>query len=120
MGVPFLLVEELPGKPWTGWGTETQRAKVWSGLAGILAELARHPFTQAGSLCLKPSPNGGESVEVEVGALASDRFLVLTPDGPFETSIDYYAAYTEQYLALIADGQLYTAYPSMRTSCTGC
>ena len=54
VGVSFLLMEELPGKPWTGEGasgedaTEAEKAKVWSGLAAILAELARHPFPSPG------------------------------------------------------------------------
>jgi len=46
-----------------------------------------------------------------VSALASDRFVCLHPYGPFETSAAYYAAWTEQYLALIADGQLYPQFP---------
>jgi len=47
VGVPFLIMEELPGKPWNGRGDAT---KVWKGLAEIYAELARHPFSMAGSL----------------------------------------------------------------------
>ena len=109
-GVSFILMEELRGTPWTGQGvsggkaSENEKAKVWSGLADILMELEKHPFPKAGSLCLQPS-------EVEVSAVASDRFLVLTPTGPFATSTAYYAAFAEQYLELIVDGQLYTEYP---------
>ena len=103
-------MEELRGTPWTGQGvsggkaTENEKAKVWSGLADILIELGKHPFPKAGSLYLQSS-------RLEVSAAASDRFLVLTPTGPFVTSTDYYAAFAEQYLELIADGQLYTEYP---------
>ncbi|KAI0536746.1 hypothetical protein GGR58DRAFT_474410 [Xylaria digitata] len=110
VGVNFLLVEELPGQPWIGEGpsgndaTKDEKAKVWSALAGILAELEKHPFPKAGSLCFQSSSIG-------VSAVASDRFVVLTPEGPFDTSISYYTAFAEQYLALIADGQLYTEYP---------
>ncbi|KAH6721851.1 hypothetical protein BKA61DRAFT_628080 [Leptodontidium sp. MPI-SDFR-AT-0119] len=68
------------------------------------AKLEKHPFPKAGSLCLQSS-------EIEVSAVASDRFLVLTPTGPFVTSTAYYSAFTEQYLELIVDGQLYTEYP---------
>ena len=109
-GVSFILMEELRGTPWTGQGvsggeaTENEKAKVWSGLADILIELEKHPFSKAGSLCLQSS-------EIEVSAVASDRFLVLTPAGPFITSTAYYAAFAEQYLELIVDGQLYTEYP---------
>lgn len=108
-GVSFTLMEELRGTPWTGQGvsggeaTENEKAKVWSGLADILIELEKHPFPKAGSLCLQSS-------EIEVSAVASDRLLVLTPTGPFTTSTAYYAAFAEQYLELIVDGQLYTEY----------
>ncbi|KAI9835894.1 MAG: hypothetical protein M1819_001792 [Sarea resinae] len=109
-GVSFILMEELGGVPWTGQGisspdaTESERSKVWSGLTDILIELEKHPFPQAGSLLLQSS-------EFEVSAIASDRFLVLSPSGPFSTCTAYYTAFTEQYLDLIADGQLYTEYP---------
>ncbi|KAI1174766.1 hypothetical protein F4777DRAFT_371543 [Nemania sp. FL0916] len=108
VGVSFLLMEELPGRPWMGNSgdsvTEEERKKIWRGLGDILAELERHPFPKAGSLCLQGS-------SIEVSAVASDRFVVLTPSGPFDTSSSYYTAFAEQYLALIADGQLYTEYP---------
>ncbi|KAG6004298.1 hypothetical protein E4U21_001195 [Claviceps maximensis] len=110
IGVSFLLMEELPGKPWTGDGpcgshaTEDEKAKVWGAVAEILAELAKHPFPKAGSLRF-------QSADIEVSAVASDRFVVLTPEGPFDNSMAYYTAFAEQYLALITDGQLYTEYP---------
>ncbi|KAF3069965.1 hypothetical protein CFAM422_006875 [Trichoderma lentiforme] len=110
VGVAFLLMEELPGRPWTGEGvsgttaTDEEKARIWSELAEILAELERHPFPEAGSLCFRPS-------NVEVSAVASDRFGVLTPNGPFYTSTAYYTAFAKQYLELIADGQLYTGFP---------
>jgi hypothetical protein len=97
------------GYHWTGQGvsggeaTENEKAKVWSSLADILIELEKHPFPKAGSLCLQSS-------EIKVSAVASDRVLVLTPTGPFATSTAYYAAFAEQYLELIMDGQLYTEY----------
>ncbi|MCJ1314674.1 hypothetical protein MMC25_008356, partial [Agyrium rufum] len=71
-------MEELRGSPWTGQGVsggvanEDQKAKVWSGLADILMQLEKHPFPEAGSLCL-------QSTGFEVLAVASDRFLVLSP-----------------------------------------
>lgn len=110
IGVSFLLIEELPGRPWAGEGlcgnegTDDEKAKVWSALADILAELEKHPFPKAGSLCFRSSG-------IDVSAMASDRFVVLTPEGPFDTSLSYYTAFAEHYLALIADGQLYTEYP---------
>lgn len=103
VGVCFLFMEELSGQPWNGRG---DAAKVWRGLAGILAELEKHPFTRAGSLSVE-SPDDSPSVS----ATASDRFVCLEPYGPFETSAAYYTAWAEQYLALIADGQLYPQFP---------
>ncbi|KAH0522736.1 hypothetical protein TsFJ059_006534 [Trichoderma semiorbis] len=110
VGVAFLLMEELPGRPWTGEGvsstvaTDDEKAKIWSELAEILTELERHPFSKAGSLCFQSSG-------IEVSAVASDRFGVLTPTGPFHNSAAYYTAFAEQYLELIADGQVYTEFP---------
>jgi hypothetical protein len=103
-------MEELRGTPWTGQGvsggkaTENEKERVWGGLADILTELEKYHFPMAGSLCLQSS-------ELEVSAVVSDRVLVLTPKGPFVTSAAYYEAFAEQYLELIADGQLYTEYP---------
>ncbi|KAI6383212.1 hypothetical protein MCOR25_000133 [Pyricularia grisea] len=110
VGLSFLLMEELPGKSWQGDGidgklaSQEDKARVLGGLADILIELAAHPFPKAGSLTLQGS-------DIQVSAVASDRFVVLSPEGPFDTSSSYYTAFAEQYLALIADGQLYTEYP---------
>lgn len=103
VGVCFLLMEELPGKPWDGRGDS---AKVWGGLAGIMAELETYPFTKAGSLHVE-HPSDAPSIS----SIASDRFVCLDPYGPFEASAEYYTAWAEQYLTLIADGQLYPQFP---------
>jgi hypothetical protein len=112
VGVSFLLMEELPGKPWHMAGppdssiATVAKQKFWSGVAGILAELAKHPFPKAGSLTI------GSNGLVEMGPVASERFVILDPYGrPFESAADYYSAWAEQHMALIADGQLYGAYP---------
>ncbi|KAK0712532.1 hypothetical protein B0T26DRAFT_752759 [Lasiosphaeria miniovina] len=87
VGVGFILMEELPGRPWTRFGvssddaTKEERAKVRKSVADILAELARHPFPAA-------------------------RPLLLAQESHVE-----YTAFAEQHLALVADGQLYAAYP---------
>lgn len=103
VGVCFLMMEELPGKPWDGQGDATN---IWKAVAEVLDELAKHPFQQAGSLHVDPSTN-----LPSVSAVASDRFVCLDPHGPFETSGAYYAAWAEQHLVLIADGQLYPQFP---------
>ncbi|KAJ5080941.1 hypothetical protein N7456_013651 [Penicillium angulare] len=111
VGVSYILMEQMPGRPWNGQGPHGKRfandedkQKLWDGLADILIELSRHTFSQIGSLIPRSS-------EPEVSALASERFLVLSPSGPFSTSKDYYASYMEQNMALIADGQLFPSYP---------
>ncbi|KAJ0161066.1 hypothetical protein CTA2_6835 [Colletotrichum tanaceti] len=104
VGVCFLLMEELPGTPWDGRG---DASKVWKGLAAILAELEKREFPQAGSLHVWSPDDDRPSVS----AAASDRFVCLGPWGPFDTSEEYYAAWAEQHLALIADGQLYPQFP---------
>jgi hypothetical protein len=109
VGVCFLLMEELPGKLWDGRGGDAGAAEVWKGLADIYAELEKHPFAKAGSLYVE-SPDD-DDILPWVSATASDRFVCLEPYGPFETSTAYYTAWAEQYLALIADGQLYPQFP---------
>ncbi|KAI6350012.1 hypothetical protein MCOR03_005474 [Pyricularia oryzae] len=110
VGLGFLLMEELSGKSWQGDGidgklaTEDDKTRVLQGLADIMAELAAHPFPKARSLTLQGS-------YIQVSAVARDRFVVLASEGPFDTSASYYTAFAEQYLALIADGKLYTEYP---------
>lgn len=113
VGVSYILMEQMAGQPWNMQGPRGKRfaddkdkERVWNGLADILIELQRHPFSKAGSLLLGSSPS-----EPIVSAVASERFLVQTPSGPFDTASDYYTAFVEQTLALIAEGQLFTSFP---------
>lgn len=113
VGVSYILMEEMGGKPWNMQGPrgkssadDKDKERVWSGVANILIELQRYPFPKAGSFLPGPSPS-----EPIVSAVASDRFLVLSPSGPFGKAGNYYTSYVEQNMALIADGQLFTSYP---------
>lgn len=113
VGVSYILMEEMAGKTWNMQGPRGKRfaddkdkERVWSGLADILIELQRHPFPRAGSLFPGASPS-----EPIVSALASERFLVQSPSGPFDTASDYYMSFVEQNMALVADGQLFTSFP---------
>lgn len=113
VGVSYILMEEMPGKPWNGQGPHGKRSadnkdkeKVWNGLADILIELKIHPFSKAGSLL--PGPLASHPT---VSAIASERFLVLSPSGPFNTASDYYISFVEQNMSLIADGQLFPSFP---------
>ncbi|EAU37642.1 predicted protein [Aspergillus terreus NIH2624] len=113
IGVSCVLMEQMAGTPWNLQGPHGKRfaddkdkERVWNGLADILIELRRHPFSKAGSLLSGPSPS-----EPVISAVASERFLVLSPSGPFDTASDYYTSFVEQNMALIADGQLFASFP---------
>lgn len=114
LGVSYLLIEEMPGKTWNLQGPRGKRfaddkdkERIWNSLADVLIELKRHPFSKAGSLLPGPSPS-----EPLISAIASERFLVLSPCGPFNTSNDYYTSFVKQNMALITDGQLFTSFPA--------
>ncbi|KJK60920.1 hypothetical protein P875_00042903 [Aspergillus parasiticus SU-1] len=85
---------------------DKDKERVWNSLADILIEIQRHPFSKAGSLLPGPVPS-----EPIVFAVASDRFLVLSPSGPFGTVSDYYSSFVKQNMVLIADSQLFTFFP---------
>lgn len=115
VGVSYILMEQMPGNPWNGQGPrgkrfadEQDKERVWSGLADILIELRRHPFSRAGSLL----PGLGPAREKPlISATASERFLVPSSSGPFDTAGEYLTAFAEQNMALIADEQLFTVFP---------
>ncbi|KAE8327304.1 hypothetical protein BDV39DRAFT_215217 [Aspergillus sergii] len=105
VGVSYNLMEQMGGRPWNKQGPHGERfaddkdkERVWNGLADILIEIQRHPFSKAGSLLPGPVPS-----EPIVSAVAGDRFLVLSPSGPFGTASDYYSSFVEQKMVLIAD-----------------
>lgn len=105
VGLSYLLIELMPGEPYQSYGTTPeQQQRVISQAADILIELSKHPFPKAGSPILK---NG----KVEISAVASNRFVVLDQYGPFESASEYLTSISEQYLDLIADGQIYYKYP---------
>ncbi|KAJ5654784.1 hypothetical protein N7490_001787 [Penicillium lividum] len=113
VGVSYILMEEMAGRTWNLQGPREKRSaddvdkeRAWNGLADILIELKRHPFSKAGSLLPGPLPS-----EPIISAVASERFLVMSPSGPFDTANDYYTSFVEQNMALIADGQLFTSFP---------
>ncbi|KAJ5697259.1 hypothetical protein N7488_010943 [Penicillium malachiteum] len=103
-GIGYVLMQALPGKPFYAHeASEAQKNHVLEQLAEILIEISKHPFSQAGSLKI-------EGNEVGIGPVASNRFVALNNYGPFDGSSEYLTNITEQYMDLIADGQLYTEY----------
>jgi hypothetical protein len=105
VGVNYLFIEALPGKPYNPHiATVEQRKFVFRQTADILVEISQYTFGKAGSLSIKDS-------SILVGELASNRFLTLGQSGPFNTDVEYFAVIIDQHLSLIADGQLYHSYP---------
>ncbi|OCL02124.1 hypothetical protein AOQ84DRAFT_305296 [Glonium stellatum] len=105
VGVNYLLMQELSGKPYRSHdATIEQKHRVLGQLADILIELSKYPLQKAGSLLLRDG-------KIHVSAIASNRFVSLGCYGPFDNAFDYFMNTAEQYLDLIADGQLYYEYP---------
>ncbi|KAJ6037296.1 hypothetical protein N7540_001575 [Penicillium herquei] len=103
-GVSYILMQALPGKPFYAHeASEVQKNHVLEQLADILIEISKHSFSRAGSLKMEGS-------EAEIGPVASNRFVALNTYGPFDSSSEYLSNITEQYMDLIAYGQLYTEY----------
>ncbi|KAI2028673.1 hypothetical protein LOZ41_005684, partial [Ophidiomyces ophidiicola] len=105
VGVNYLLMERLPGKPYREYiANESQKESVLLQLSHILIEMSNYPFPKAGSLLV-------ENGEVRISAVASNRFVILDRYGPYNDAVEYFSSITDQYLDLIADGQIYPEYP---------
>lgn len=80
VGVSFVLMEELIGKPWIRQtATAEENSKVWKNLANFMAEIEKYLLELAGSLIIHRD-------NFQLTAVASDRSLVLNPRGPFADS----------------------------------
>ncbi|KAK4974038.1 hypothetical protein LTR28_010656 [Elasticomyces elasticus] len=105
VGVSYLLMQALPGKPYQPHdATVEQKSHVLGQLADMLIEISKHPLPKAGSLFLRDG-------KIDVSAVASNRSVSLGRYGPFDTASDYLISIAEQYLDLISDGQVYHEYP---------
>jgi aminoglycoside phosphotransferase (APT) family kinase protein len=108
VGVSYLLMECLPGKARDSDLLESdtqQRSSVLAQVAEILIEISKHPLPLAGSLIIK---DGHHSVS----KMASNRFVHLDLSGPFPSTSEYFAAISDQYLDLIANGQIHSQHPT--------
>lgn len=104
VGVSYILMEALPGKPFYAHeASETQKQHLIQQIADILIEVSNHPLPRAGSLAV-------HNDKMQVGPVASNRFIALNTYGPFDTVSDYLISISGQYLDLIADCQLYPEY----------
>ncbi|KAG8624041.1 hypothetical protein KVT40_009017 [Elsinoe batatas] len=105
IGVPYMLIEEMPGKPFMALDpSDGERQKVYEQVARMMGELKERPFRKHGSLTLD------ERGEVEVGPIVGERTGTLHPHGPFMRSEEGYMAWVEQCLDLIADQQLHVGF----------
>ena len=106
VGVSYLLIESFPGKPCDlSSMSEEQKDRIFAQVAEILVEISKHPFAKAGSLISRDD-------HVEVSKMASNRFVQLGLSGPFGSALEYFQDISEQYLDLIADGQVHHRYPA--------
>ncbi|KAI0114014.1 hypothetical protein GGR51DRAFT_556511 [Nemania sp. FL0031] len=105
VGVAYMIIDKLPGRPFnSATASQEEKSKVLGQWAEVLCKLAQHPFEKIGSLQFEA--NG----EINVGPIASDRTGTLPCIGPFENARDYYSSWASNYLDLIADRQLFSAY----------
>lgn len=108
VGVSYLLMECLSGSPLDSdlSGAEPQRQQsILAQVAEILIEISEHPAPSVGSLIIKGSQNS-------ISKMASNRFVHLGLSGPFLNTSDYFIAISDQYLDLVADGQVHSQYPT--------
>ena len=101
VGVSYIFIEEIAGRTWNLQGLCRKRSadnvdkeRVENRLADILIELKRYLFSKAGSFL----PGSMPSKPID-SAVASERFLVLSPSGPFDTANNYYTSFVEQNIA---------------------
>lgn len=107
VGVPYMLVDELPGTPYDQYSaTEEQAKKVYLQIAEIQSIIHRYPFDHVGSLTL--DSNG----TVCVGTITGDRAGCLAQIGSSTDAKAFYVKYAEEHLRLIIDGQLWGQYPT--------
>ncbi|KAK4983105.1 hypothetical protein LTR50_007414 [Elasticomyces elasticus] len=105
VGVNYLLMQALPGKPYYPHeATVEQKSYLLGRLADMLIEISKYPLPKARSLFLTDG-------KIDVSAVTSNRFVSLGRYGPFDTASDYFISIAEQYLDLISDGQVYHEYP---------
>ncbi|KAI7972005.1 hypothetical protein EIK77_003098 [Talaromyces pinophilus] len=104
VGVCYIMMQALTGKPYYAHEASTaQKERIIEQVANYLAELSKHPVSSIGSFAMVNN-------QPEISAVASNRFVALGTYGPFTSSLDYITSIIEQYMDLIADGQLHHKY----------
>lgn len=98
-----------------------QKERVIGQLAEILMEIARHPLPLAGSLVMgnnsSSSSKNRVNDDINLSAIASNRFVALNTYGPFSSTSDYLTSMIDQYMDLIADGPSLRSIPILPPFC---
>ncbi|EDN98059.1 hypothetical protein SS1G_12916 [Sclerotinia sclerotiorum 1980 UF-70] len=115
VGVPYILMEKVPGRPFSKCvPTVEQRYRVMKQIAFIYKELYRYPFEIMGSLHLQDSEPryfvGSLASELLSDSDSSDNIESLKTLGPFQDSAHYYEEIIARILSMIVDGVLYTSW----------
>lgn len=105
VGVYYIMMQALPGKPYHAHeASPDQKSRVIEQVADYLVEISKHALSCIGSFIMKNN-------QPEISAVASNRFVAFGTYGPFNSSSDYITSIIEQYMDLIADGQLHHSHP---------
>ena len=107
LGVDYILMEKLDGKP-LDWhaAIPQQKEKVMQQLVEIYLEIDRHPLKAMGSLI-----SAGDSINLQGLAHQSTFLIEKGPLGPFSSSLEGSRFILESYLAMIASGEIDPCYP---------
>jgi hypothetical protein len=109
VGAGYILVEKLTGKP-LAWheADQAQKERFMRQLAGIYAQLEKHPLGAIGRLQLSPATG---QPEVGPAFFDYDSSGRLIPLGPFDNSDDYYSALIQHKIRLIKTGEIAPSAP---------
>ena len=105
VGVSYIMMQALSGRPfYEHEASPDQKKGVIEQVADVLIEISKNPLPLAGSLVMKND-------QIDVSAVASNRFVALNTYGPFKTTIDYITSIIDQHMDLIAGTQLHHEHP---------
>lgn len=105
VGVCYIMMQALPGKPYGAHdASPAQKKRVIEQVANYLVEISKHPLSAIGSFAMINN-------QPQISAVASNRFVALGKYGPFTSRLDFITSVIEQYMDLIADGQVHTKCP---------
>lgn len=104
VGISYIMMQALPGSPFYAHeASPDQKKGVIKQLADILIEISKTPLPLTGSLVMRND-------QIDVSAVASNRFVALDTYEPFKTTLDYTINIID-HMDLIADGQLHHTHP---------